>query len=82
MPAGDGTGPGGAGPMSGGAAGYCAGYASPGYRNRPLRNGLLRRNPGSNRVAYGSFQPRLGFGARLAFGRGRRVGGGRGRSRW
>ena len=33
MPGGDGTGPMGAGPMSGRAAGFCAGYGMPGYAN-------------------------------------------------
>ncbi len=33
MPAGDGTGPMGMGPMTGRAAGYCAGYGVPGYVN-------------------------------------------------
>lgn len=33
MPGGDGTGPGGMGPMTGRAAGYCAGYAVPGFTN-------------------------------------------------
>ncbi len=33
MPRGDGTGPGGMGPMTGRAAGYCAGYGVPGYIN-------------------------------------------------
>lgn len=33
MPGGDGTGPGGLGPMTGRAAGYCAGYSVPGYAN-------------------------------------------------
>ncbi|MBN1796666.1 MAG: DUF5320 domain-containing protein [Sedimentisphaerales bacterium] len=33
MPGGDGTGPGGMGPMTGRAAGYCAGYSVPGYAN-------------------------------------------------
>jgi len=33
MPAGDGTGPMGQGPMTGRAAGYCAGYGVPGYMN-------------------------------------------------
>lgn len=33
MPAGDGTGPAGAGPMTGRGAGYCAGYPVPGYMN-------------------------------------------------
>ena len=34
MPAGDGTGPVGAGPMTGRGAGYCAGYGVPGYANQ------------------------------------------------
>ncbi len=33
MPGGNGTGPLGAGPMTGRAAGYCAGYGVPGYAN-------------------------------------------------
>jgi len=33
MPAGDGTGPRGMGPMTGRGAGYCAGYDAPGYAN-------------------------------------------------
>jgi len=33
MPLGDGTGPRGLGPMTGRAAGYCAGYPVPGYMN-------------------------------------------------
>ncbi len=33
MPRGDGTGPMGMGPMTGRAAGYCAGYSVPGYAN-------------------------------------------------
>ena len=33
MPGGDGTGPRGMGPMTGRAAGYCAGYPTPGFMN-------------------------------------------------
>lgn len=33
MPRGDGTGPMGMGPMTGRAAGYCAGFGAPGYVN-------------------------------------------------
>jgi len=41
MPRGDGTGPGGLGPMTGRAAGYCAGYSVPGYMNPSVgRSGL------------------------------------------
>ncbi len=34
MPFGNGTGPAGMGPMTGRAAGYCAGYSRPGYMNQ------------------------------------------------
>ncbi|MBN1613747.1 MAG: DUF5320 domain-containing protein [Deltaproteobacteria bacterium] len=34
MPGGDGTGPAGWGPMTGRAAGYCAGYPMPGFANQ------------------------------------------------
>lgn len=37
MPGGDGTGPMGMGPMTGRAAGYCAGYGMPGYMNGAWR---------------------------------------------
>ncbi|MFP4053829.1 MAG: DUF5320 domain-containing protein [Phycisphaerae bacterium] len=40
MPAGDGTGPNGTGPMTGRAAGYCAGYAAPGFVNRGGGRGM------------------------------------------
>jgi len=33
MPRGDGTGPAGMGPMTGRAAGHCAGYPAPGFMN-------------------------------------------------
>ena len=38
MPRGDGTGPAGFGPMTGRAAGYCAGYGVPGFTN-PISGG-------------------------------------------
>jgi len=50
MPAGDGTGPLGFGPMTGRAAGYCAGYPVPGYMN-PLPGGGFWRRPVAG--AYG-----------------------------
>jgi len=56
MPFGDGTGPMGLGPMTGRAAGYCAGYSVPGYMN-PL--------PG--RFWYGRGYGRVPMG----YGRGR-----------
>ena len=39
MPGGDGTGPMGMGPMTGRAAGYCAGYPVPGYMNPAFGRG-------------------------------------------
>ncbi len=60
MPGGDGTGPGGMGPMTGRAAGYCAGYSVPGYMN-PIS--------GRGRFGYG-----LGLGGGRGFGRGRGLG--------
>lgn len=42
MPGGDGTGPDGAGPMTGRAAGYCAGYGMPGYAKPRPRAGFGR----------------------------------------
>ena len=39
MPGGDGTGPGGLGPMTGRAAGFCAGYPVPGYMNPVVGHG-------------------------------------------
>jgi hypothetical protein len=45
MPGGDGTGPMGFGPMSGRAAGYCAGYPVPGYMNS-ARGGFWGRGRG------------------------------------
>ena len=68
MPRGDGTGPTGAGPMTGRAAGYCAGYSVPGTANAIPRQRLgLRRG---FRALY------------AAFGRRPRMGGGRGRRFW
>ena len=40
MPAGDGTGPMGSGPMTGRSAGYCAGFTTPGYVNPMPGRGL------------------------------------------
>lgn len=56
MPFGDGTGPRGLGPMTGRAAGYCAGFDVPGYAN-----------PGFGRGFYGGWGRGYGGG-----GRGRR----------
>lgn len=46
MPSGDGTGPVGMGPMTGRAAGYCAGYAAPGYTNPIGGRGFWGRGRG------------------------------------
>jgi uncharacterized protein DUF5320 len=62
MPRGDGTGPVGMGPMTGRAAGFCAGYSVPGYANSVGGRGM-----GMGR----------GFGGG-GFGRGRGFGWGRG----
>ena len=43
MPGGDGTGPAGMGPMTGRAAGYCAGYPMPGYVNPVSGRGVWGR---------------------------------------
>jgi len=65
MPAGDGTGPFGLGPMTGRAAGYCAGYSVPGYMNPIPGRGWWGRGAGRGLPPWGG-------------GRGRVRGGGRG----
>ena len=55
MPRGDGTGPMGMGPMTGRAAGYCAGYPAPGYVNPTHGRGFgfgRGRGRGWGRGAY------------------------------
>ncbi len=55
MPRGDRTGPGGFGPMTGRGAGYCAGYAVPGYMNPGMRGGMgygRGRGRGFGRMHY------------------------------
>jgi len=59
MPRGDGTGPRGLGPMTGRAAGYCAGYSVPGYMN-----------PSGGRLGLG-FGYGRGFGRGMGRGYGR-----------
>ncbi len=55
MPGGDGTGPSGMGPMSGRAAGFCAGYGVPGYMNPVGGRGVGRwgRGGGGGRGGRG-----------------------------
>jgi len=96
MPAGDGTGPLGWGPMTGRAAGYCAGFPVPGFMNLlPGRATFGSYAPGAYPpVAYGGAMAAYGYPARYApiwrgplgwfgrgFGRGRGRGFGRGGGR-
>lgn len=76
MPRGDGTGPAGAGPMSGRAAGICAGNYAPGYANR---NPRFRGPRGGGAWGWGGQGGgAMGWGAwggyGSGFGRGARVG--------
>ena len=63
MPRGDGTGPAGMGPMSGRAAGYCAGYSTPGFANPIGRRGAgffggrFGRGRGFRNMYYGTGLP-------------------------
>lgn len=90
MPWGDGTGPWGGGPMTGRAAGFCAGYPVPGYANsipgRGFRGGAYfaapamsypaAGNPYGAAAYYGGSRSPYGFGP--FYGSGRRFGFGRG----
>jgi hypothetical protein len=66
MPAGNGLGPWGMGPMTGRGAGYCAGYPAPGYMNAGPGRGWGR---GGGRGWGGGFGRGRGWGG--GFGRGR-----------
>ena len=60
MPRGDGTGPLGLGPMTGRAAGFCAGFRVPGYMNPVGR--LVARTVGYRLFGFGRRRPlSLGF---------------------
>ena len=72
MPGGDGTGPGGMGPMTGRAAGFCAGYSVPGYANPVGGRGMgmgwgrgrgFGRGFGRGRAGYGFVNPYVYGGA-------------------
>lgn len=95
MPFGNGTGPAGLGPMTGRAAGYCAGYPVPGYMN-PVAGRAGFYGPGAPAfgpygagsygygagygMPYGGWGGlRRGFGFGRGFGRGWGRGRGRGR---
>lgn len=97
MPGGDGTGPMGFGPMTGRAAGYCAGYPTPGFANpfggryaggrgawmRPATAGAAYAPRAMAPAAYPATLPRFygGLGAAWARGGGRWGIGGRGMGR-
>lgn len=53
MPGGDRTGPAGLGPMTGRAAGFCAGYPMPGYANPIGRRGFFGRGRGFGGGGWG-----------------------------
>jgi len=59
MPGGNGTGPTGLGPMTGRGAGFCAGYAAPGYVNSAGGRGM---GMGWGRGRGGGFGRGRGFG--------------------
>ncbi|WP_307262684.1 DUF5320 domain-containing protein [Oligosphaera ethanolica] len=68
MPRGNGTGPMGMGPMTGRGAGYCAGFAAPGYMNPQV--GGRGMGGGFGRGLGGGFGCGAGFGFGRGFGRG------------
>lgn len=63
MPGGNGTGPMGAGPMTGRGAGYCANFATPGFAT-PARGGRFGRGMGMGMARNGRGG---GFGFRNRF---------------
>jgi len=72
MPRGDGTGPMGMGPMTGRAAGFCAGFGTPGYMNAGPGWGGGRgfgrgRGLGRGRGWAGWARPGRGFGMRAGW---------------
>jgi hypothetical protein len=65
MPFGDGTGPAGMGPMTGRAAGYCAGYGVPAYMKPIGGRGFWGRGRGGGRgrgFGHGFGWARAGYG--------------------
>jgi len=64
MPRGNGTGPAGMGPMTGRAAGYCAGYPVAGCMNRGIGMGMGRgRGRGFARMRWGAYPAYSGTAA-------------------
>lgn len=96
MPRGNGTGPAGMGPMTGRAAGYCAGYSMPGFMNPWGGQFAAPYTPYggwggvSPYYGYGGVMPSMAYGrSYMPFGRGsgggffgRGFGRGIGRGRW
>ena len=90
MPRGDGTGPMGMGPMTGRAAGFCAGYSAPGFMSPywgqaavPFaQTGYPAAYSYGGAPFYGSGFPGRYFGLRFGRGWGRGRGRGRGRFGW
>ena len=62
MPRGDRTGPAGMGPMTGRGAGYCAGYATPGFANPGFRRGMGMAWGRGGGYGMGMARGRGGFG--------------------
>jgi hypothetical protein len=56
MPYGDGTGPAGAGPMTGRGAGFCAGFNTPGFANNG-RGGMRGMGRGRRNMFYATGLP-------------------------
>jgi hypothetical protein len=74
MPRGDRTGPGGMGPMSGRASGYCANYETPGFMNRFFGRGSgagfgQNRQGGGRGGGFGWRNMFRSIGLRQGFGR-------------
>ena len=57
MPRGDRTGPMGMGPLTGRGAGYCNGFAAPGYANPAQFSGGFGRGRGFRRMFYATGTP-------------------------
>ncbi len=69
MPRGDGTGPMGMGPMTGRSAGFCAGFAAPGYANPAGFKGCFGRGRGFRQMFHATGLPRWArFGSQSGYG--------------
>ena len=68
MPRGDGTGPAGMGPMTGRAAGFCAGYPVPGYMNPVGGRGYWGRGGGGRGYRNWFYATGLPGWARAGYG--------------